>query len=81
MADNNENFKAPKSATKIFIEETKKPQDWSQLKIQQKFDELGFDFPTNKEELKAFNEKFRDYPYKLSGSKVDPVKIINSTKL
>lgn len=80
MADNNQNSRVPIEHTKDIIEELQKPQDWSQYKVQQKFKELGFDFPTNDEQLEQFNEKFRNYPYKLDAKKIDPIKIINSIK-
>ncbi|WP_421809049.1 hypothetical protein [Flagellimonas sp.] len=46
--------------------------------VKKRFKELGFEFPATEEELKAFNDKFKDYPYKLNENNVDPLKIINS---
>ena len=37
----------------------------------------GKSFPTNEEELKWWDEEFKDYPYKLTGEKIDPYKILN----
>jgi len=45
-----------------------------------KFKELGFDFPKNEKQLKAFDEKFKDYPFKLSEEKINPHKILDSVK-
>ena len=42
--------------------------------------EKGMDFPKNDMELEWFEEKFKDYNYKLNKYKIDPIKIINSIK-
>ena len=64
-----------------------KPWNWSdndkirQKQARQAFRELGFDgFPENEEQLTAWNEKFKDYPYKLTGKEINPdniIKVIN----
>ena len=48
--------------------------------VKKAFKELGFEFPKNEVELKAFDDKFKDYPYKLSGKEIDPLKIIIECK-
>ena len=55
-------------------------KEWTTERVQQCFKELGFEFPSNEEEEKAFNEKFKDYPYKFSGSTIDPYKLLNDMK-
>ena len=63
-----------------YLMQEQNPEIWTQKYVQQKFDELGFDFPNNEEQLRAFNEKFRNYPHKLTGREIDPIKIIESIK-
>ena len=53
---------------------------WNQQRVQKCFDELGFDFPKTEEQLKAFDEKFKDYPHQLTGKEIDPLKIIRECK-
>lgn len=48
--------------------------------IENKFNELGFEWPSNEDELKRFNEAFKDYPNQNDGMKVDPIKIIKNNK-
>lgn len=43
--------------------------------VNQAFDELGFEFPENEEQLRFYDEKFEGYPYKLTGNELDPAKI------
>lgn len=59
--------------------------EWSNNRIErskqvrQAFKELGFDgLPETEEQLKAFDEKFKDYPYECDSSKIDINKIIKS---
>lgn len=54
--------------------------EWTQERVQKAFYELGFDFPETPDELKAFDEKFKDYPYKADATKIDPLKILNDIK-
>ncbi len=56
------------------------PNGWTQEKVQKAFSELGFDFPENEEQLRAFDEKFKNYPYKLNGAMIDPHKIMKECK-
>ena len=63
-----------------FLENDLLNASWTRERVQKCFDELGFEFPQNDEQLEAFNEKFKDYPHKLTGNEVDPIKIINSIK-
>lgn len=51
---------------------------WTQKRVQKAFKELGFDFPKTQEELKAFDEKFKDYPHKLTGKEIDPQEILKA---
>lgn len=37
----------------------------------------GLDYPMSKEELKWWNEAFKDYPFKADATKIDPKKIID----
>lgn len=46
--------------------------------VKKRFKELGFDFPRTEDELRKFNEAFKDYPHKTDGMKVDPLKILNN---
>lgn len=55
-------------------------KEWTQKRVQKAFKELGFDFPQTEAQLKAWDEKFKDYPYKLTGKEIDPMEILNSTK-
>ena len=49
--------------------------------VTQAFKELGFDeFPETPEQLKAFDEKFKDFPYLLDSKKIDVRKIINQSR-
>lgn len=48
--------------------------------VNRRFEILGFDFPETKEQLKQFDEMFKDYPFKLNEAKIDPFKIINRKK-
>lgn len=59
----------------------KKPIDKEQLLTKRYFKELGFEFPRNEEELKLYEEKFKDFPYKLEGSKIDVNEILKKIKL
>ncbi len=54
------------------------PKEWSQERVQKCFDELGFVFPKTEEQLKAMDEKFKDYPHKTDENRIDPIKILNS---
>jgi len=58
-----------------FSERVQEPKKWTQKEVREAFSKLGFEFPENEEQLKAFNEKFKNYPYKLNAS-IDPIKII-----
>lgn len=51
---------------------------WTQEYTKKAFKELGFEFPTNEKQLKEFEEKFKDYPYRLENKKIDIDKIIKS---
>ena len=55
-------------------------EEWTQKRVQKAFKELGFEMPETEEQLKAFNEKFKDYPHKLTGREIDPEGIWNSLK-
>lgn len=55
-------------------------EEWTQERVEKSFQELGFTFPKTDEQLKAFDEKFKDYPYKNSDKKIDVSKIINEIK-
>ena len=57
-----------------------KPVDKEQLLTKRYFKELGFEFPRNEEELKQYEEKFKDFPYKLEGVKIDADKIMKQIK-
>ena len=52
-------------------------KEWTQERVQKAFEELGFEMPETEEQLKAFDEKFKDYPHKLTGKEIDPMEIIN----
>jgi len=39
------------------------------------FKELGFDIPKTEDQLKSFNEKFKDYPHRLTGKEINPKEI------
>lgn len=54
--------------------------EWTQDRVRKAMDELGFDFPETEEQLKAFDEKFKDYPHKLTGNEIDPHEILNKIK-
>ena len=56
-----------------------KPEDkkWTQKYVQKCFEELGFDFPETEKQLEEYNKKFKGYPYKLTGNKIDPQKIFD----
>lgn len=38
--------------------------------------EKGLDFPRNDQELKWFDEAFKDYPFQLDEKSINPIKII-----
>ena len=40
-----------------------------------------FDFPKNEKELQEFDEKYKDFDFKCDHEKIDPQKIIKSSKL
>ena len=42
--------------------------------------QMGVTFPLNEEELKIFDEHFKDYSYELDGLKIDPHRIIELSK-
>ena len=48
---------------------------WTKEFTNKCIEELGFDMPSNEEELKLWNNKFKDYPYELTGEELDPNKI------
>lgn len=47
---------------------------------QKALNELGFDFPETEEQLKVFDEKFKDFKYKTDHMRIDPNKIIEQVK-
>lgn len=55
-------------------------KEWTQERVQKAFEELGFEMPETEEQLKAFNEKFKDYPHKLTGNEIDPLEILNTSQ-
>lgn len=48
---------------------------WTKEYTNKCIEELGFDVSSNEEELKLWNDKFKDYPYELTGKELDPNKI------
>lgn len=56
----------------------KQKGEWTQDRVRKAMDELGFQFPETEEQLKAFDEKFKDYPHRLTGNEIDPLTILNS---
>ena len=54
-------------------------EEWSQKRVQKAFKELGFELPTTEKQLNEFNEKFKNYPYKLTGKEIDPIDILEMT--
>lgn len=53
---------------------------WNQERTERCFKELGFELPTNEDELNRFNEKFKDFPHQLTGKSIDPQKILDRIK-
>lgn len=51
--------------------------EWTNEKVRQIFDDLGFEFPETEEQLKEWEERFKDYPFRLKGQIIDPNEIIN----
>ena len=52
-----------------------------QKQVEKCIQELGFEVPSNEKELKAWDEKFKDYPYQLKSKDIDPHKILDTIKL
>ena len=76
-------FKKKDNATKYasefsntFSERVHEPKKWTQKEVQKAFSQLGFEIPENDEQLRAYNKKFKNYPYKLKDNRLDPIKII-----
>lgn len=49
-------------------------------KQREKIIRAGRSFPINEQELKWWEDEFKDYKYQLSGKKIDPFEILQLTK-
>ena len=58
MADNNENFRMTKSETEHFIEQLKKPQDWTKQTSDEK--QLFIPLVSQRSELLAFAKELQN---------------------
>jgi len=48
--------------------------------IERCFDELGFEWPQSPGEVALWDEKFKDFPYELTGKEIDPENILKKQK-
>jgi hypothetical protein len=58
MADNNENFRLTKSETEHFIEQLKKPQDWTKQTGEEK--QLSIPLVSQRSEVLAFAKELQN---------------------